>query len=405
MGLTAYSILFEDNKEVYNPGEIVAGYVMIDLSEPLQCRGVFIRFLGEGLVRWTESEGSGDNQRTVCCIANTVYFHEIQNLWGKDVGNTSGENLTLPAGFHQYSFHFQLPSTGLPTSFEGKDHGRVRYSIKSNIERPWRFDHTAIKVFTVTGNYPLDLNMIPDATIAQEDENQKTVCCLCCASGPIIMTATIDRKGYVPGDTIITGVDISNKSSRSIHNTTATLVQYCTFTAFDDRTGRKENRFTTINVSGIKCLGCGSNDRVSLQHQSLPVPSIPASGLEGFDYINIEYYVKFQAAISGTPFDLEVKLPVIIGTIPLQQVYAQNYNTAPQQNTDLPSHLPGELPPPPPEDQGALSTALLPPPPSYESIYSGQQSIKDDDNTDDTFGRTSFAPKYAYYNWNANPTQ
>ncbi|XP_077991740.1 arrestin domain-containing protein 3-like [Glandiceps talaboti] len=402
--LKAYNILFEGNKEVYNAGEAVNGCVVVELSEPLQCRGVRVTFIGEGRVRWTESEGSGDHRRSVTYSSSTVYFNECVTLWGKEVGNKSGENPTLPAAVHQFPFRFQLPPTGLPSSFEGIRYGSVRYIIKSNIDRPWKFDHNSKRAFTVSG-FPLDLNRIPDATIAQQDENQKTVCCLCCASGPIIMTATIDRKGYVPGDTIMTGIDVSNNSSRNILDSTASLVQLCTFTAFRRGHGRMHTRTTTVDVSTIKGAGCGPNDTISWRQQPLPVPAIPASGLEGFNYINIEYYVKFEADISGTPLDLEVKLPVIIGTIPLQQVYARNYNMAPTQYSGVPPSIPGTLPPPPQADQGVASAPFLPPPPSYESIYSGQQSIKDDEDNEYTFGQTDFAPKYAYYNWNSNPTQ
>ncbi|XP_077989028.1 arrestin domain-containing protein 3-like [Glandiceps talaboti] len=384
--LKNYDIVFDWNREVYNIGDIVAGHVAIELSDSLQCRGVRVRFRGMGRVHWTESEGSGDNRKTVHYSAESVFFDETVTVWGKEKGE-SGDNPTLHAGTHQFPFRFQLPTSGLPYSFEGTAYGYVRYTVKSNIDRPWKFDHNTKRAFTVTG-IPVDLNRYPDSMFAQQDEDQKTVCCLCCATGPITMTATTDRKGYVSGEIISVGMDVDNVSSRDINDSEAALVQKCKFTAFRHGHGWRHTRTTKEKVSIIKGMGCGPNDKISWRGQPLPIPPIPASGLEGFEFIDIEYCVKFEADISNTPFDLDVSIPVTIGTIPLQQVYS-NF-TIPLQPFPDPT-----APPLPPPDSGAN----LPPPPSYAALYSGEKSIKDDEDNDYLFGQSDFAPKYTYYNF------
>ena len=65
-----------------------------------------------------------------------------------------GTAISHPVGKQQYPFEFSLPSK-LPTSFEGA-HGYIRYLCKVTVERPWKFDHTTKKAFSVISE--LDLN-------------------------------------------------------------------------------------------------------------------------------------------------------------------------------------------------------------------------------------------------------
>lgn len=46
--------------------------------------------------------------------------------------------------------------------------------------------------------------------------NQKTICCLCFASGPITASFHLERRGYVPGEAIKLLADIRNNSNRKM---------------------------------------------------------------------------------------------------------------------------------------------------------------------------------------------
>ena len=73
----------------------------------------------------------------------------------------ANNEMQIGAGNHEYPFQFQLPEN-IPSSFVG-EYGRIVYSIKAVVDRPWRFDHETVAFFTVDGIY--DLNMEPSALV------------------------------------------------------------------------------------------------------------------------------------------------------------------------------------------------------------------------------------------------
>lgn len=80
-------------------------------------------------------------------------------------GQMSGDNPTLPQGNYTYPFQFQIPEN-IPSSYEGTSYGvtaYVRYQLKGTIDKPWKFDHTTKRPFTVVG--VLDLNRISNARV------------------------------------------------------------------------------------------------------------------------------------------------------------------------------------------------------------------------------------------------
>ena len=79
----------------------------------------------------------------------------------------------------------------------------------------------------------------------------------------------------------------------------------------------------------------------------LKVPPVPPTGLAGScSIIDVQYSLEFHVDPAGFGFDLVVRIPIIVGTIPLQQ------------------YIPTLAPPPPLEEISA-------PPPSYDSQFGG----------------------------------
>ena len=75
---------------------------------------------------------------------------------------SAGNDVTLHAGNHLFPFQFVLP-INIPGSFEGKSSCYVRYWLKANIDRPWKFDPEYKMCFSVGGL--LDLNTQANAMV------------------------------------------------------------------------------------------------------------------------------------------------------------------------------------------------------------------------------------------------
>ena len=77
------------------------------------------------------------------------------------VAGSDGSSTVHPAGSHVYPFAFQLQDT-VPSSFEGS-RGYVRYFCKATIDRPWKFDSSNLRAFTVIHHF--DLNRFPNVVV------------------------------------------------------------------------------------------------------------------------------------------------------------------------------------------------------------------------------------------------
>ncbi|KAK3096667.1 hypothetical protein FSP39_002241 [Pinctada imbricata] len=235
------------------------------------------------------------------------------NLIGHNRKHGDCEDVTLHAGDHYYPFEFVLPPT-LPSSFE-VNHGSVRYFVKIKIDRPsWHKDYKLTTPFTVLSH--LDLNFEENAMQPNQMNESKMICCLCCATGPVTAQFRIERRGYVPGEGVRIFAEIRNDSDRPILKSKVKLYQKTTLIS----SGGHKNRRTTdlAKIERGRIEGGGSDQWTG---ETLVIPPCPPSFLRGCSIIDIDHWLTFTADIEDTPFDLDLELPVIIGTIPLRNLY------------------------------------------------------------------------------------
>ncbi|TRZ07680.1 hypothetical protein HGM15179_019428, partial [Zosterops borbonicus] len=211
---------------------------------------------------------------------------------------------TIHSGRHEYAFSFELPQIPLATSFEGR-HGSVRYWVKAELHRPWLLPVKLKKEFTVFEH--IDINT-PSLLSPQAGTKEKTLCCWLCTSGPISLSAKIERKGYTPGESIQIFAEIENCSSRMVVPK-ATIYQTQAFYA---KGKMKEVRQLVANLRG-ESLSSGKTE--TWNGKQLKIPPVSPSILD-CSIIRVEYSLMVYVDIPGA-VDLFLNLPLVIGTIPL----------------------------------------------------------------------------------------
>ncbi|CAG5135197.1 unnamed protein product [Candidula unifasciata] len=391
--LNIFEISFSNISGVFYAGNILQGHVTVELNEPMKMRGITLRFEGKAYVHWTEqhSTGSGKNRRTVTrhYSASEVYFNQDSLLFG--IFSNQGSNTTeLAPGRHVFPFQFLIPQ-GLPSSFEGL-FGHVRYTVKCIIDKPWKFDHSTKRPFTIISI--LDLNQQPNCLQGVQGSNQKTLCCWCCKSGPIQATFHIDRTGYVPGEAIRLFAEINNGSNRKMDKSYVDLKMITMYHA------TTKSRMQTREVARVTRPAIEAYGQDQWNGEQLVIPPLPPSFLAGCRIIDVRYVLQLNVDPSGPSFDLEVPLEILIGTIPLMSVVQQFRPMSP-----LPP--PGYSPSAPPAE-GAFPDAPptgIPnmPPPSYSECITGRVNIREAGDNEHTGGNLDYAPVYTYYNWGNTP--
>ena len=199
----------------------------------------------------------------------------------------------------------------LPSSFESSD-GQVRYYVKADIVRDWKWNHKVKQHFMVNGI--LDLNQFPSAMQQGHERDHKRLCCLCCKSGPISAVITTNRAGYVPGEFIGFSAEVDNLSNRKMNGSFLNLVETVTYKAHTKI--KREQRVVSEIRRGRILPGTSDYwDGVNMR-----VPAVPPTNLAGrCGIMDVQYTLEFHVDPSGPAFDLVVRLPIIIGTIPLRQ--------------------------------------------------------------------------------------
>ncbi|UYV72612.1 ARRDC3 [Cordylochernes scorpioides] len=280
----------------------------------------------------------------------------------------------LSEGQHKFNFSFQLPTSGLSTSFEGK-YGSIRYWLKAEMEKPWTFNHKTKRAFTVIS--PININRM-EYLVPVENSGEKQLCCWCCMAGPITITARTDRKGYCPGESIAITADFENGSGRTVvpH---ATLHQTQMFLAGGKARSRR------LDFTRVTGLAVQPRRTASWDAQLLKIPAVSPSILNCC-LIRVDYSVRLTLQIPGA-YNLSLDLPVVIGTSPLR---LPRLLVAPPGEEELETF-------PPPYHESSPATPLSEPPPTYAECIEGSVDIDDEEEDGaEMVGDTRFTPMFPY---------
>lgn len=232
------------------------------------------------------------------------------NTFSYLIGNSTVNQMELSNGFHKFNFACQLPPQ-LPTSFESK-YGYIRYQIKVELERPWKFDLKYCFAFTVIKIF--DLNYESPA-LRQPLKTETTKAFFLGLSGkPLFISVEIPFSGFVSGQFIPIKINIMNDSNTDINETQICLKKII---HYNSQTPRRKTRERIESAAVAVHLGVPSKSKATLD-AGLHLPPVPPTNIASCQVIQITYEVHVIAKVGGIHRSPVLRLPITIGTVPLQ---------------------------------------------------------------------------------------
>ena len=259
---------------------------------------------GTGTVGYTEGEEDNARTVTVYYTSNENYVNLVSPLWNSQ----QSPDGKLPTGEYSWPFSFAIPP-GVPSSFEGTV-GNIRYSIVGQIVTGFLKSNHAVEV-----RIPVQqLVKISDPRLLQplRQEVQKRLCCLCCASAPIVLTATVPKSGFCIRESFQVHVSLENGSNRRV-TVNAAIVQQVTYTA------QQQVTYTAQGGSRLSTKTLVAVQSDAIEHQATrnwdPSITIPAADIvheTSCSNIKVNYSLSITVQIPRSP-NLSAAFPLQLG--------------------------------------------------------------------------------------------
>ncbi|XP_041376713.1 arrestin domain-containing protein 3-like [Gigantopelta aegis] len=304
--LKSGSILLDGNKEVYRRGDTVKGTVVLEVTEALTVKSVRVCLFGQTLVKWDEFNG----KTTKDYISKENYLGHVVTVFGKRADET-GPNVTLTAGNHRLRFIFVLPKEGnFPSSFEG-EYGAIRFWLKMEVAKPFPgINKTWYRCITYLSDININQMMYKSP---KSGRSAKTISKFLGFgdAGTLTLAASTDRGAYCPGEKIALSVIVKNNSSKDLGRLNAHFIQTVQYLANND-TKERTSIFRAIGGEPVEKGGEQKWLNKHIQVDAIPPTTKPST----CHVILVKYHIKIFVEVPWG-FNLEVWLPITIGTIPL----------------------------------------------------------------------------------------
>ena len=331
---------------VYFPGMTVTGTVLAVNDEPKNYKAIQVKIVGFAHVHWTDRESQNDY------TSHEDYLDTSVRVWDKYTSAGGGQ---FPVGSYQFPFSLQLVGNNLPASYDGTV-GRIKYTIEARVIQGMLKRDTVCEAVINVANV-VEINR-PDLLQPKSMEEEKTLCCLCCASGPIVITTRTPRTGYcILQDGIPVEVSVENGSSREVRQIVASIHKLVHYTA------QGHHRYDRLyDIATIASEPVPAHNTTVWQPPPLAVPATPAT-LINCGILQVNYYLQVKVAISWA-VNPTIDIPLVLGNVPLQGTEASSQPTMPPQQGLEPLPSLGLMAPPQSQPGGILYAMPHPPPAS-----------------------------------------
>ena len=256
-------VLNDPPRKVYFPGMIVTGTVFAVDDEPKYYKAIKVKIAGFAHVHWTESRG----RTTVTHSSHEDYITTFVNVWDKDTSAGGGQ---FPVGSYQIPFSLPLIGNNIPASYEGSV-GRIKYTIEARVVKDGLIKRDIVCKSIIKIENIVKINR-PNLLQPRSMEMRKTLCCLCCVSGPIVITTSIPRTGYCVGqDSIPLEISVKNGSSRQVRQIIVSIHKLVNYTA------QGNCRIDRHTLATIASKPIHAHNTIIWQPSPFAIPDTPAT--------------------------------------------------------------------------------------------------------------------------------
>lgn len=151
-------------------------------------------------------------------------------------------------------------------------------------------------------------------------ENSSHSCCWPCSKGKIVYTLKVQFGAYAPGQIVNYSLQISNQS---MDDTEGYVLEFSQKITFNARTPHHKERHTTkVLVSKRLTDTCLRLSNRMFEGDFL-IPAIPPT-TDKSSIICVEYYLKITVQLPCCKPNTDLKVPLVIGTIPIRESVTGN---------------------------------------------------------------------------------
>jgi len=248
-------------KQFYRAGEVVKGYVQVEVRSKMACKNVYAKFSGEVITAVRYTTGSGDNRRT-----HTA--HQTNPVVGETLCVASFPGDAEP-GLYQFPFQFTLHPS-LPSSARsgwGGNEGSLIYGVGVQLERPgfMQWDLVNRTIFEVASAPP------PTSAPMQKMDIQDVNMCCCIPKGNMELNSSLPFTVLAGQQAMQLQVSVKNPSSQDISKVAVELVEKVWLSA----NGHTTDARSVLVATNLQGIPAGSN-----MEQVVPLglpPSFPNS--------------------------------------------------------------------------------------------------------------------------------
>ena len=298
-------ILSGSPNESWFAGSTVSGTVFCQSDEPKKYNKIVLVFEGRANVVWAGTRALNDidsafNRKS----SHRVYISASVILWNKSSGTVEQGGL-LPAGTNNFPFSFLIPN--VPPSYVGK-FGSISYSLEAKIIKNSKMKRDTVTTIPVKVDNVVSIDHNPDHMQPLSMEVEKTVCCFCCLSGPIVMMTRLPRTAYlVVNDPIPLEVEINNNSFRQVSRISVCIEKREIFTSEGG-----DHRFYTETFNTVASGPIRSRASTIFRPEPILLNRDVTTNLTNCDIISVQYFLHITAVLAFG-FDLEMEIPLKFG--------------------------------------------------------------------------------------------